>query len=122
MAVTGAAKPQHVEGFDGRANVLAAARTVLSPALQPWALGTVVTMDDTVHAARYVRKADSALQAGMFQSHPGPLAQIRGGAVHAYAAPSLPPLQRCLDASLPPHGGAAPRVGLWTMSLAIIES
>ena len=91
--MTGAAKPLHIDGYDGRANCADALRVLAAEALRPWTLGVVVVLGETVHAARYVRKADSALQGGMFVSHPGPLAQVRSGAVRVYV-PALPPLDR----------------------------
>ena len=91
--MTGAAKPLHIDGYDGRANCADALRVLAAEALRPWTLGVVVVLGETVHAARYVHKADSALQGGMFVSHPGPLAQVRSGAVRVYV-PALPPLDR----------------------------
>jgi L-asparaginase len=115
VAVTGAAKPLHVEGYDGRANCGSALRVLAAPGLRPWRLGVVVVHDDTVHAARYVRKADTGLVGGMFQSHPGPLAQVRSAVVHCFY-PALPPLARLVDVRLAPDT-AVPRVGLWTMTV-----
>lgn len=54
-------------------------------------LGVLVCMNDSVHAARYCTKRDSQLM-GAFESHPGPIAQLRGGRVIMYYD-SLPPIQ-----------------------------
>lgn len=47
-------------------------------ALSPYAplYGVLVAMNDSVHMARYVVKADSQL-IGSFESHPGPVGQVR---------------------------------------------
>ncbi len=47
-------------------------------ALSPYAplYGVLIAMNDSVHMARYVVKADSQL-IGSFESHPGPVGQVR---------------------------------------------
>lgn len=47
-------------------------------------------MNDSIHLAQYVFKADSQLL-GAFRSHPGPLGQLRGGRPLLYYAPPPPP-------------------------------
>lgn len=50
----------------------------------------LVVLNDSIHLAQYVFKADSQLP-GAFRSHPGPLGQLRGGAALLYYAPPPPP-------------------------------
>lgn len=88
VVVTGAMKPHDVLGYDGHANL----RDALAVCLDPHArgLGTLVVMNDAIHAARYVQKLDSQL-IGSFSSLPaGPLGQIRNGRPLLYHR-ALPP-------------------------------
>ncbi|WP_218079751.1 asparaginase domain-containing protein [Anthocerotibacter panamensis] len=110
FVVTGAAKPSDVAGYDGRANLQDALRVLESP--EAAALGVLVVLNDCVHPARYLRKHDSTL-IGMFQSHPGPMAQIRRGRPLYYYL-GLPPIERYPSAQLQ---AKTPQVMIWTMAL-----
>ena len=90
LIITGSMKPFDIVGYDGIANIEQAIRVASSD--KAYALGVLVVMNDNVHPARYVRKQDSQLM-GAFQSHPGPIAQIRRGHVYFYYE-SLPEADR----------------------------
>ncbi|GIL50518.1 hypothetical protein Vafri_6691 [Volvox africanus] len=76
LVVTGAMKPYDIEGYDGRCNVQQAMQVATAPGASRF--GVLVTLNDSVHLSRYVRKADSQLM-GAFQSHPGPVGQVSRG-------------------------------------------
>jgi L-asparaginase len=66
-------------GYDGHANLLAAIRVAAAP--QARLLGTVVVLDDEIHAARRVTKMHT-LSTGTFQSPAwGPIGRVEGGDV-----------------------------------------
>ena len=84
---------------------------------------TLAVMNDCIHLAQYVCKADSQL-AGAFRSHPGPLGQLRSGAPHFYYAP--PPLAGPSGPAWLPHAafeGLQPaalrqRVAIWPLTVS----
>ncbi|KXZ43548.1 hypothetical protein GPECTOR_87g410 [Gonium pectorale] len=84
LVVTGAMKPHDVEGYDGRANLQQAVQVAVSRHAAGY--GVLVALNDSVHMARYVTKADSQLM-GAFRSHPGPVGQVREGRVRFYCGP-----------------------------------
>jgi L-asparaginase len=110
FVITGAAKPTDIPGYDGEANLLASLNVLTSE--EASSLGVLVVLNDNVHPARYVRKQDSALM-GTFQSHPGPIAQIRRGKPLFYYS-GLPPIQRLTSAR---REKASNRVMIWTMAV-----
>ena len=116
FVITGAAKPTDIPGYDGEANLRAAIAVLESP--EASTLGVLVVMNDNVHPARYLRKHDSAMIGTLFQSHPGPIAQIRSGKPLFYYT-ALPPMQRCLSAQRKKVNN---RVMIWTMTLDPILS
>ncbi|MGE0371664.1 MAG: asparaginase [Hyphomonadaceae bacterium] len=81
VVLTGSMKPGDVLGYDGIANLQQAIMIASSPASR--GRGVLVAMNDQVHVARYVRKADTQL-IGAFQSHPGPVGEIRRGQLFFY--------------------------------------
>lgn len=93
LVVTGAMRAPHQPGAEGPANLLAAIRTAASPDCQ--GLGTLVVMNDEIHAARNVTKRHSSNPAA-FCSDPGPLGYIVEGhpriALQPAAVPALIPL------------------------------
>lgn len=90
LIITGSMKPFDIVGYDGIANIEQA--LLIASSKEARGLGVLVVMNDSVHAARYVRKQDSQLM-GAFQSHPGPVAQIRRGRAHFYFE-SLPSTEK----------------------------
>jgi L-asparaginase len=104
LVVAGAMRSPQQPGADGPANLLAAVRTAAAP--QSRELGVLVVINDEVHAAARVRKADTtALSA--FSSVPfGPLARVHEGRVTYANRPARWP-------ALPyPTSDLAPRVAL----------
>lgn len=84
----------------------------------------LVVMNDCIHLAQYVRKADSQLT-GAFASHPGPLGQLRGGRPIWYFSP--PPAGRgpawLPDAAFARVGAEAlerQRVAIWTCTVSAL--
>ena len=109
LVLTGAMRPPQQVGADGPANLLASVVTAASPQLRD--AGVVVVLDEEVHAAARVRKADTT-------------------ALHAFTSPASGPLARVVDrepvllscrerpAALPtPDPGSRVRVGLLESSL-----
>jgi L-asparaginase len=111
FVITGAAKPTDIPGYDGEANLRASLAVLESP--EASTLGVLVVMNDNIHPARYLRKHDSALMGVLFQSHPGPIAQIRSGKPLYYYC-GLPLMQRFVNAQ---REKASNRVMTWTMTL-----
>lgn len=74
VVVTGAMRNPTLPGADGPANLLAAIQVAVSDAAR--GLGTVVVLNDEIHAARFVRKTHTSNPA-TFRSDPvGPLGWI----------------------------------------------
>ena len=77
IVVTGAMRNPTLPGADGPANLLAAIQVVASDAAR--GLGTMVVLNDEIHAARFVRKSHTSNPA-TFRSDPvGPLGWISEG-------------------------------------------
>lgn len=110
VVVVGAMRGPQQPGADGPANLLAAARVAASPAAL--GLGTLVVLNDEIHAARFVRKAHTSLTSAFAADNAGPLGLVAEGRVRILARPApldLPPLD------LPPlalAGAAVPAVAL----------
>lgn len=81
FVITGAMKPSDIVGYDGIANLTQAIQVAADDRAAH--LGTLLVINDTIHAARYVRKHDSQLM-GAFKSHPGPIGELRRGEVYFY--------------------------------------
>ena len=71
VVVTGAMRSPHEAGHDGPANVLSAVR--VAAATRSDDVGTVVVMNDEIHAARFVRKMHSTSPATFRSPLAGPL-------------------------------------------------
>ncbi len=88
LVITGAMRAPHQPGADGPANLLAAISTAAN--LDCRGLGTLVVMNDEVHAARYVTKRHSSSPAAFF-SDPGPLGPIVEGCPQILFRPAAGP-------------------------------
>jgi len=93
VVVVGAMRGPQQPGADGPANLLAAALVAASP--QARGLGTLVVLNDEIHAARFVRKAHTSLTSAFVSDNAGRLGVVAEGRprVLARVAPvELPPL------------------------------
>lgn len=77
VIVTGAMRAAEAPGADGPANLLAAAITAASPVAS--GLGTLVVLDDTIHAARFVQKGSTFLPSAFISPEAGPLGGVVEG-------------------------------------------
>lgn len=77
VVVTGAMRGPEAPGADGPANLLAGAIVASSPAAR--GLGTLVVLNDTVHAARFVQKASTFLPSTFASLTAGPLGSVIEG-------------------------------------------
>jgi L-asparaginase len=108
VIVTGAMRGAAAAGADGPANLLAAARVAASP--EAPGLGTLVVLNDEIHAARFVHKAHTALPSAFTSPLLGPIGLVAEGLARFYArVPRMP--------QLPSYGGPPRPVALvrWAM-------
>jgi L-asparaginase len=80
VVVTGAMRGAEAPGADGPANLLASAIVAGSQVARR--LGTLVVLNDTIHAARFVQKASTFLPSTFASFSGGPLGWIIEGAAH----------------------------------------
>ncbi|MEV6238004.1 asparaginase [Lentzea sp. NPDC051838] len=100
VVVTGAMRHPGLPGPDGPANLAAAVAVASAPNSR--GRGSLLVLNDEVHAARWVRKAHSSLPSA-FESFPGPLGLvIEGAPQYFHPAYQLPALTRPLDAPAVP--------------------
>lgn len=93
VIVTGAMRGAAAPGADGPANLLAAV-TVATSAVSG-GLGTVVVLNDEVHAARHVQKSHTAAPSAFSSPGFGPIGRVIEGRLHLYARlPRPAPLPR----------------------------
>jgi L-asparaginase len=89
VVVTGAMRHPTSPGADGPANLLAAARVAASGDAD--GLGVLVVMNDTIHAARFVRKAHTSNPAAFVSANAGPLGWLREEQVRIVLRPAPQP-------------------------------
>lgn len=77
VVVTGAMRGAEAPGADGPANLLASAIVASSPAAR--GLGTLVVLNDTIHAARFVQKSSTFLPSTFASLSAGPLGSVIEG-------------------------------------------
>ena len=77
VVVTGAMRNPTLPGADGPANLLAAVRVTVSKDAR--GLGTVVVLNDEIHAARFVQKAHTSNPAAFCSPLAGPVGWISEG-------------------------------------------
>ena len=79
IVVTGAMRGPTEVGADGPANILNAVRVAVSGSAS--GLGVVVLMDDTLHAARWVRKGHTSRPSAFVSPNTGPIGWVTEGRV-----------------------------------------
>ena len=77
VVVTGAMRGADAPGADGPANLLAAIQVLASP--DAHGLGTLVVLNDEIHAARFVQKAHTALPSAFASPLAGPIGMVAEG-------------------------------------------
>jgi len=82
LVVTGAMRNPSLSGADGPANIRAAVTVAASPLAR--GLGTLVVMNDEVHAARFVRKTHLSSLSAFTSPQSGPLGIVVEGRVHLF--------------------------------------
>ncbi|QIB33901.1 asparaginase [Ancylobacter pratisalsi] len=109
VVVIGAMRGAQAAGADGPANLLAAAVVATSPAAR--GLGTLVVLNDSIHAARFVRKAHTALTSAFVSENGGPLGLVAEARAHLFSRV----VQLDLPALAP--AGALPPIALVKMAM-----
>ena len=90
VVVVGAMRGPQQPGADGPANLLAAALVAASDGAR--GLGTLVVLNDEIHAARFVRKAHTALTSAFVSDMAGPLGLVAEGRVRLLTRVTRPAL------------------------------
>lgn len=109
VVVTGAMRNPTMAGPDGPANILAAIRVAASDSAR--GQGSLVVMNDQVHAARWVQKAHTTSTAAFISPNHGPVGQVIEGRV------DIPVQLRHRGPQIAPHPGRHARVALMTITL-----
>jgi L-asparaginase len=108
IVLTGAMRAASDVGYEGLANLQAAVRVAAAPRAR--GLGTVVVLNDEIHAARYVTKTHT-LNPATFQSPGwGPVGRVEGDAVIVVRRPERQVL---------PWRGLEPKVGLLKLAVGL---
>lgn len=110
VVVTGAMRNPSQPGADGAANLLGAVRIATTAAAR--GAGTLVVLDDTIHAARFVRKVHTSRPSAFASVGAGPIGWVSESRVRI----PLRPARRVL-VPRPSMGTALPRVGLVTAAV-----
>ncbi len=102
VVVTGAMRGPQAPGAEGPANLLAAA--IVAASREARGLGTLVVLNDEIHAARLVRKAHTALPSAFASDNGGRLGLIAEGLVRLFtrATPFALPALRSMEGEFPP--------------------
>ncbi|MEO7009796.1 MAG: asparaginase [Caldimonas sp.] len=109
VVVTGAMRGPEAAGADGPANILAA--TIVAALRDAVGLGTLVVLNDEIHAARFVQKSHTALPSAFTSPLAGPLGSVVEGRARLHLSlPRRPDPIRC-------EAGADAPVALLRMSL-----
>jgi L-asparaginase len=103
LVVTGAMRNPTLAGADGPANLLAAVQVASAP--QAAGLGTLVVLNDEIHAARFVRKTHTSSPSTFRSVTAGPLGWVVEGRPRIAFRPAPLPMVR-------PASGAVPAVAL----------
>jgi L-asparaginase len=85
VVVTGAMRNASLPGADGPANIMAAVAVAASEAAR--GLGTLVVLNDEIHAARFVRKRYTASTATFGSPLAGPLGEVVENRVRIFVRP-----------------------------------
>lgn len=83
VVVTGAMRGAQMPGADGPANLLAS--TIVAASEMARGLGTLVVLNDEVHAARFVQKSHTALPSAFASPSAGPIGFVAEGRVRVHA-------------------------------------
>ena len=101
VVVTGAMRGPQMPGADGPANLLAAAVTAASERAR--GRGTMVVLDDTIHAARFVAKGHTGLPSAFISAPTGPLGHVIEGAAVFHVERTRPSaIELAEGADIPP--------------------
>lgn len=103
VVVVGAMRGPQQPGADGPANLLSA--VIVAASRQARGLGTLVVLNDEIHAARFVRKAHTALTSAFVSDNGGPLglvAESRARFLTHVTPVRLPAAIHDGEAALPP--------------------
>jgi L-asparaginase len=109
LVVTGAMRGPTLPGADGPANLLNAVRIASAPVAR--GCGTLVTLDDVVHAARFVRKAHTSRPSAFVSAPAGPIGWVSEDRVRIPTPP-----RRRVHVPVEPSA-RMPRIGLFTAAL-----
>ncbi len=101
IVVTGAMRNPTLPGADGAANLLGAVLTAAEPTAR--GMGTLVVMNDEIHAARFVAKRHTSNPAAFVSPLVGPMGWIvEDRARVAVTVPRRPTVNGGLEAEIPP--------------------
>lgn len=88
LVITGAMRGPTAAGADGPANLLAA--TIVAACQTAIGLGTLVVLNDEVHAGQFVQKSHTAMPSAFASPGLGPIGRVIEGDFHLYLRPLLP--------------------------------